>query len=324
MGLRLTKIYESPPLPVIPSAARNLLLLFFTIKSRFLVASPCSRRCGASLLGMTERLDKSRRSEANHLLRLLLALALGAGAAWGQAKKPKALPPPPDLPGHVNYLAKQLIGVPLDESDALTSKIQKLVLDHLDEWMASRTPTVVEPRRELETVFALLRNPLSADANSFSQPWKSETLIGVGYTLRWTDYNRVNVLALYENREGKSRRVALTNFVPHTDQRYEFLSPPESGDFRFLVYGFRTGKSQLRLSANLYDFDGQTLKTVWETRDVYDGKIDVDKDRVVIRYLKEDEYIRETAQRRKPPRHEATYQETPQGLELVADRQIPF
>jgi hypothetical protein len=91
-----------------------------------------------------------------------------------------------------------------------------------------------------------------------------------------------------------------------------------------LVYGFRTGKSQLRLSANLYDFDGQTLKTVWETRDVYDGKIDVDKDRVVIRYLKEDEYIRETAQRRKPPRYEATYKETSQGLELVADRQIPF
>jgi len=258
-------------------------------------------------------------------LLLVLAITLGAGVAWGQEKKSKALPPPPpDLPGHVNYLAKQLIGVPLDESDPLTSRIQKLVLDHLDEWMASRTPSVVEPRRELERVFALLRNPLSADANSFSQPWKSETLIGIGYTLRWTDYNRVNVLALYENRDAKSRRVALSNFVPHTDQHYEILPSPESGDFRFLVYGFRTGKSQLRLSANLYDFDGQNLKTVWETRDVYDGKIDVDKDRVVIRYLKEDEYISETAQRRKPPRYEATYKETSQGLELVADRQIPF
>ena len=278
----------------------------------------------ASCFSSLRRLDL-RPFTVDCQLLLVLAITLGAGVAWGQEKKSKALPPPPpDLPGHVNYLAKQLIGVPLDESDPLTSRIQKLVLDHLDEWMASRTPSVVEPRRELERVFALLRNPLSADANSFSQPWSSETLIGVGYTLRWTDYNRVNVLALYENRDAKSRRVALSNFVPHTDQHYEILPSPESGDFRFLVYGFRTGKSQLRLSANLYDFDGQNLKTVWETRDVYDGKIDVDKDRVVIRYLKEDEYIRETAQRRKPPRYEATYKETSQGLELVADRQIPF
>lgn len=255
---------------------------------------------------------------------LLVLVALGAGTAGGQEKKSKALPPPSDLPGHVNYLAHQLIGVPLDESDPLTSQIQKLVIDHLDAWMASRTPSPLEPRRELESVFALLRNPLRADAESFSRPWKGATLLGIGYTLRWTDYNRVNVLALYENRDGKSRRVALTNFVPHTDQRYEFLPSPESGDFRFFVYGFRTGKSQLRLSANLYDFDGQNLKSVWETRDIYDGKLDVDKDRVVIRYLKEDEYIRETAQRRKPPRHEATYKVTSQGLELVDDREIPF
>jgi hypothetical protein len=256
-------------------------------------------------------------------LLLVLAVTLGGGAAGGQAKKSKA-PPPPELPGRVNTLAKQLIGVPLDESDSLTSQIQTLVIGHLDEWMAGRTPSVLEPRRELESVFALLRNPLSADVNSFSQPWNGNTLIGIGYTLRWTDYNRVNVLALYESRDGKSRRVALSNFVPHTGQTYEILPPPESGDFRFLVYGFRTGKSQLRLSASLYDFDGQNLKTVWEVRDVYDGKIDVDKDQVVIRYLKEDEYIRETAQRRKPPRYEATYKETSQGMELVADRQIPF
>ena len=257
------------------------------------------------------------------LLPLVFVMALGGGGTGAQGKKPKA-PPPPPLPGRVDYLAKQLIGVPLDESDALTSQIQKLVLDHLDEWMASRTPSVVEARRELESAFALLRNPLSADTNSFARPWKGDTLIGIGYTLRWTDYNRVNVLALYENRDGKSRRVALSNFVPHTDQAYEFLPSPESGDFRFLVYGFRTGKSHLRLAAKLYDFDGQNLKTVWEASDVYDGKIDVDKERVVIRYLKEDEYIRETALGRKPPRYQATYKETSQGLELVEDRQVPF
>jgi len=256
-------------------------------------------------------------------LHLVLVVTLGASAAGQPKKKPKG-PPAPDLSARVNSLAKQLIGVPLDESDPLTSQIQTLVLNHLDEWMASRSPSLVEARRELEGVFALLRNPLSADTNGFSRPWRGDTLFGIGYTLRWTDYNRVNALALYENRDGKSRRVALTNFVPHTGQAYDFLPSPESGDFRFLVYGFRTGKSQLRLSAKLYDFDGQNLKTVWEVGDIYDGKIDVDQDRVVIRYLKEDEYIRETAQGRKPPRYEATYKETSQGLELVADRQVPF
>src|ERR1700758_5395742 len=66
---------------------------------------------------------------------LLLVLALTAGAAGAQQKKSKSLPPPPtDLAGHVNYLAKQLIGVPLDESDLLTSKIQTLVIDHIDTW----------------------------------------------------------------------------------------------------------------------------------------------------------------------------------------------
>jgi hypothetical protein len=263
-----------------------------------------------------------------HLRNLWIALvwvvALDAGAAGGQRKKPKALPPPPDLPGHVNYLAKQLIGVPLDESDSLTGQIQKLVIDHLDEWMASRAPSLLEARRELESAFIQLRNPLFTDVEGFSRPWKGDPLVGIGYTLRWTDYNRVNVLALYQSREGKSRRIALTNFVPHSDQHYEFLPSPESGDFRFFVYGFRTGKSQLRLSANLYDFDGQNLKTVWEVHDVYDGKMDVEQDRVVIRYLKEDEYIRDTALRRKPPRHEATYKVTAKGLELVDDHEIPF
>jgi hypothetical protein len=284
-------------------------------------ANTVRRFCYAECFSSLHRID-FRPLTLNCQLLLMLAVTVTA-AAGGQPKKTKA-PPPPELPTRVNNLAKQLIGVPLDESDPLTGQIQTLVIDHLDQWMASRTPSIQEARREVDSVFTLLRSPLFADPQGFSRPWKSETLVGIGYTLRWTDYNRVNVLALYENRDGKSRRVGLTNFVPHTDQRYDFLPSPESGDFRFLVYGFRTGKSQLRLSANLYDFDGQNLKTVWEGRDIYDGKIDVDQDRVIIRYLKEDEYIRETAQGRKPPRYEATYKETSQGLELVADRQVPF
>jgi len=257
-------------------------------------------------------------------LLLVLIATLGAGAEGAAGKKTKALSPPADLPGHVIHLARQLIGVPLDESDSLTGQIQKLVIDHLDEWMAGRAPSLLDTRREVESAFAHFRNPLFADVQGFSRAWKGDTLVGIGYTLRWTDYNRVNVFALYQSRDGKSRRVALANFVPYTDQRYEFLPPPESDDFRFFVYGFRTGKSQLRLAATLYDFDGQNLKSIWETRDVYDGKLDVDKDQVVIRYLKEDEYIRETAHGRKPPRHEATYKVTAKGLELVDDREVPF
>src|SRR3974377_2314435 len=98
----------------------------------------------------------------NCQLLLVLTVTLAA-AAGGQPKKTKG-PPPPELPARVNYLAKQLIGVPLDESDPLTSQIQALVIDHLDEWLASRSPSVQEARREVESVFAQLRSPLFADA----------------------------------------------------------------------------------------------------------------------------------------------------------------
>ena len=260
------------------------------------------------------------------LLALLAVIGiLGAGVAEGERKKSKAPPPPPaDVPGHVSYLAWQLRGVPLDESDPITSKIQKLVVDHLQEWIANRTPTDVEVRRELEHVFSTLRYPTYAWPACFDQPWKGGVLIGAGYTLGWTNHNRVSVVALFESREEKSRMVGLTNFVPYTDLHYEFLPAPGSDDFWFLVYGFRLGKSQPRLSATLYSFDGPSLKSLWETRDMYDGKIEVSRDKVIIRYLKEDEYIRELAHGRKPPRHEATYKVTPRGLELVAEREIPF
>jgi hypothetical protein len=57
---------------------------------------------------------------------------------------------------------------------------------------------------------------------------------------------------------------------------------------------------------------------------VFDGKMEVGEEIVTIRYLKEAEYVREQAHNRKPPRHEATYRITPQGLELESDREIPF
>jgi len=265
------------------------------------------------------------------LVAILITGMFGAGLAHGK-KKPQAPPVPADLPGHVNYLARQLYGLHLDESEPVTSQIQKLVIDRLDEWMAETplssapgdVPVDVKVRRQLEDAFSQLHYPLFGQPAVFAEAWKGETLIGAGYTLGWSDYDRVNVLALFEIRQGKSQLAAVTNFVPRTDLHYEVLRSPQTDQFRFFVYGIRLGKDHPRLSVMLYSFDGQALKSLWETRDVYDGKMDVDRDRVVIRYLREDEYIRETTHRRRPPRHEAIYRITPQGLELETDHEIPF
>jgi hypothetical protein len=251
----------------------------------------------------------------------LVAAMLGPGRA--EAKK-KPAPVPPDLPGHINYLAKQLAGVMLEDAGPITGEIQKLVVEHMVQWMANRTPTDVEVRRELESAFSLLHYPLFGQPAVFAEPWKGATVVCAGYTLGWTDYDRQNVVMVFENREGKSRLATVTNFVPRTDLHYALLPAQGGDDFRFFIYGFRLGKSQLRLTAILYSFDGQNLKSLWETHDVFDGKMDLQKDKVVIRYLKEDEYIREVTAKRKPPRHEAVYSITPTGLQLQDDHEIPF
>src|SRR5271169_787010 len=216
----------------------------------------------------------------------LIAVLLGAGAAGG---KKRATPQPAGLPGRINDLAKQLPGVMLEDAGPITSQIQKLVVDHMSEWMANRTPTDVEVRRELESVFSLLHYPLVGLPAAFAQPWKGQMVIGAGYTFGWTDYDRQNVVAIFASSAGKSHLVTTTNFIPRTDLHYAVLPQLTWDDLRFFVYGFRPGKSQPRLSVILYSFDGQNLKSLWENRDIYDGKIDVVADRVTIRYLKEDE-----------------------------------
>ena len=256
---------------------------------------------------------------------MLMAGTLGLGVAEAQRKKKAPPPPPPDLPGHVAYLAWQLRGVHIDDSAQITGEIQKLVLDHLQEWLpaAPDRASSVAVRRELEAVFDKLRYPTTSQPACFAEPWKGGLLIGAGYSLGWTRFNRVNVVALFEQRDGQTRLAAVTNFAPFVDLHYEFI-PTHGDDFRFFVWGTRPGKSQPRLSASLYSYDGQNLKSLWETRDVYDGKMDVGEDKVTIRYLKEEEYVREQAHNRKPPRHQATYKITPQGLEIETDREIPF
>jgi len=258
---------------------------------------------------------------------LVLLVIMGTfGAGLAEAKKPKKqkLPPPADLPGKVDYYSWQLRGLHLDEAGPLSEEIQNLVLDHLKPWMADRTPTSVDVRRELENVFFKVRYPVNCKPAAFAESWKSALLIGAGYSLGWTDIDRVNTVALFENREGKTRLAAVTNFIPRADVRYEFVKAPGTDDFRFFVYGFKLGKSHPRLAAVLYSYDGQTLKSLWQIDDVYDGKMIVEADHVVIRFLKEEEYIREVAHRRKPPRYETVYRITPQGLELQSQREIPF
>jgi len=256
---------------------------------------------------------------------LLLALPLSFPlSALAQGKKNAPPPPPADLPGHVNYLAQQLYGVMLEDATPITDEIQKLVLTQLKLWMADRSPSDVEVRRELEMAFSELHYPLFGQAAAFARPWKDQVVIGAGYTLGWSDIDRTNVIAIFSCRSGHSHLVTVTPFVPRTDIHYAFPEEPEGDALRFFVYGFRLGKSSPRLSAIFYSFDGQNLKNLWEIDDVYDGKIQFEKDRVVIRYLKEDEYIREQAERRTPPRHQTVYTITPGGLEVQSEEEIPF
>jgi hypothetical protein len=253
---------------------------------------------------------------------LLITLVLSVGVAEGKRKAPP--PPQNPLAVRINDLAKQLPGQMLEDAGPITSQIQKLVVDHMAEWMANRTPTDVEVRRELENVFSLLHYPLVGLPAAFAYPWKGQMVVGAGYTFGWTDFDRQNVVAIFESSAGKSHLVTVTDFVPRTDLSYEALPQIAWEDFRFFIYGFRPGKSQLRLSVVLYSFDGQSLKSLWEMRDIYDGKIDVTKDKVAISYLKEEEYVRAVPRKQKPPRHLATYQLTAGGIQLLEDHEIPF
>lgn len=285
---------------------------------------------------------KSERIE--HVTRMTFA-ALVSACLWSApayAGKKHKNTAPPDLPTRVNNLVLQLNGVPLDESGPIASQVQKLVFDDLDQWLRAHPPgedqsvtasarasTVpipydVKVRREMEYAFSKLHYPFVGEPAAFAKPWKGTTLVGAGYMLGWTDQDRTNIVALYECRDGESRQVAVTPFVPGNDLHYDFVPASGAGAFRFLVYGWRLGKSHPRLSAELFSFDGQTLKPLWKTVDAYDGKIDVNGSEIDIRYLKEQEFIQSVEQGRTPPRYEAIYKFTPSGIELVTDQPIPY
>lgn len=254
----------------------------------------------------------------------LLIGVVALGVATAQAHKGTKPSSPPGLPDHVSRLAIQLYGQDLDDSEDITNEIQNLVVGHLEKWLANRSPSGVQVRREIERVFSKLRYPAFAQAAVFEEPWKGENLIAAGYTLGWSDIWRRNVVVLFANRNGHTQKVALTTFVPRTDLHYVILPPSAKGDFRFIIYGSRLGKSNPRLTTALYSFDGQNLKSSWETRDLFDGKLSLQGDKLVLSYLKEDEFIRDTAEGHYPPRYQVTYTITPQGLALEGEQVIPY
>jgi len=95
------------PRPVIPipQARERNLLLFSCRKSRFLVASPCTRRCGASLLGMTGVGDFPRSATKDRLFFCLGRCRANTGQGWllgprgrGLLLRRLARPLPPSLP----------------------------------------------------------------------------------------------------------------------------------------------------------------------------------------------------------------------------------
>ena len=281
----------------------------------------------------TGNVRRARRRQAwGRKLAMWVAAAVLIGAVTAQArkKKPSPLTPEEEFALHIESVAQPLYGMDMDESRQRTSEVQKLILDHMQSWLekhppagkSSEVPYHVDVRRELETNFSKLRFPVYAWPATFAQPWKDQLLIGVGYTLGWSKYARSNVLAIFVRTQGQVKLAAVTNFIPRVDLHYQFLPAPPSGDFRFLAYGTRLGKSHPRLSVELYTFDGATLASLWKTEDVYDGKLDVEGNRVVLNYMKEAEFIEAATYNRTPPRYEAVYKLTPEGLQLINDHQL--
>ncbi len=253
---------------------------------------------------------------------MIAAIAIGTGTA--QARKKKGPRKPAGLAEKVESLGRQLYGLDIDDAKPVTDEIQKLVVSHLTTWIANRSPNIVQVRRELEQAFSQLQYPAVGTPSIFVAPWKNLELIGAGYTLGWSNIWRVNVVVIYENQNGHTREVAISHFVPRADLHYVILPPSEAGDFRFLTYGWRLGMSHRRLTAVLYTFDGKELHSQWTTENLFGGKLAVNNNMLVISYLNESEYVRETQLGHLPPRHEKTYKITPQGLQLESEHDIPY
>jgi hypothetical protein len=281
-------------------------------------------------MGSLRRLRRGKIWDKKLAALLAAVFLLAPVNSQARKKKPKPLTPEEAFAQRIASIAQPLYGLAMDESHERTGEVQKLVVGHMREWLEQHPPKGepadipydVDVRRELESNFSRLRFPVYAWPSTFAVPWKDRLMIGAGYTLGWSKYERANVLALFEREQGKVKLAAVTYFIPRVDLHYHFLPPPPSGDFRFLAYGTRLGKSHPRLSVELYSFDGQKLTSLWKTEDVYDGKLAVEGNRVVLNYMKEAEFIEAATYNRIPPRREAIYKVTPEGVQLLDDHQI--
>ena len=279
--------------------------------------------CGEARGKVTEQKSAVQKIRSAGILAAMLAATIAFGMGTAQARKMERAPKP-GLPDQVAALGKKLYGLDIEDAKPVTDEIQQLVVGHLNSWIAKRTPDIFEVRHELDQVFSKLQYPAEGTPSVFVAPWKGVTLIGAGYTLGWSDIWRVNVLVIYENQNGHTREVTTTSFVPRTDIHCEILAPSGTGDFRFIAYGWRLGMSHPRLSAVLYTFDGKTLESGWKVEDLFDGKLSAYNNTVVISYVDRDEYIRQTQLGHLPPRHQKTYQVTPQGLQLESVHDVPY
>ena len=161
---------------------------------------------------------------------VVLGVMMGPGAAAAAAKKRQPVAPPvSDLPNYLSYLAWQLRGRHMDESGEITGEIQKRVLDHMQEWLTADPARAesVTARRELERVFFNLKYPTEAKPSCFEESWKGSVILGVGYTLYWTNYNRLNVLAIFVKNSGQLRLATVTSFIPRGSRSFlEFMTAP--------------------------------------------------------------------------------------------------
>jgi hypothetical protein len=262
---------------------------------------------------------------------LLSALVLALVVARPvEARKRKPQRPRVDLPTQLENIAAQLYGKPLDESEPLTAQFEKLVLDDMSQWLVAHPageatgagyPYDVRVRHQLEDIFAKVRYPEVANAATFADSLGEHRLVGLGYQLAWSDFNAVTVVALYESGESPMRPLAITHLIPSTNVHFRPFDPPPgaTGQFWFLAYGTRMGKSNPRLSAELFSLDGATLRTLWKRADMFDGKISFPGNRVVISYLNEDEFKKAVNTNSPVTRHEAAYHVGPKGFEVVYD-----
>ncbi len=212
---------------------------------------------------------------------------------------------------YITTWSQTLVKYDLEDSRKMNLHIRELVFRHVEQYINRQEAASVSPvevRREVERLFDGVRWPVNVIVKTFLKPWKQERLLGVGYSLGWSEQNRYNALAIYSLEEGKMREVSVLEFVPGPDlQPFGFVPTQNPDEWLLLVHGFRKGKSHPRLSAALFAFDGKQFRSVWEKRHVYDGKIKVENGNLVISFYQEEELIREALYRRLPPRYRAVY-----------------